>query len=80
MGVGAGLGPGLGGQLYPYLEYEYTMYVFGALCIFGVTLGVFMIPNELNETATEEEIAELELLEEENGFVRKKNEEDTNKL
>lgn len=42
------------------------MYVFGALCIFGVLLGFTMLPGELNETATEEEIAELELIEEEN--------------
>ena len=66
VGVGAGLGPGIGGQLYPYLEYEWTMYVFGMLCLVGMALGVFMIPGALNETATDEEIAELELIEDEN--------------
>jgi len=41
------------------------MYVFTALCFLGVVLGVVLIPNELNQTATDEEVAELELLEEE---------------
>jgi predicted MFS family arabinose efflux permease len=66
VGVGAGLGPGIGGQLYPYLKYEWTMYVFGIMCLLGMALGVFMIPGELNETATDEEVAELELIEDEN--------------
>jgi len=66
VGVGAGLGPGLGGQLFPIIGYKYTMYVFGALCAIGIALGIVMIPGELNETATDEEIAELELIEDEN--------------
>lgn len=41
------------------------MYVFGALCFIGVVFGIALIPSELNQTATEEEIAELEMLEEE---------------
>jgi hypothetical protein len=42
------------------------MYVFGAFCLLGMVLGMVMIPGELNETATDEEVAELELIEEEN--------------
>tara|TARA_B110000285_G_scaffold27018_1_gene26463 strand:- start:1268 stop:1561 length:294 start_codon:yes stop_codon:yes gene_type:complete len=42
------------------------MYVFGGICLFGLALGACQIPSELNETATDEEIAELELIEEEN--------------
>ena len=53
VGFGGGLGPGLGGQIYPLLEYQHTMYVFGSLCLFGIILGIYMIPSELNETATE---------------------------
>jgi hypothetical protein len=34
--------------------------------LIGIILGSIMIPSELNETATDEEIAELELIEEEN--------------
>jgi hypothetical protein len=41
------------------------MYVFTGLCLLGVVLGVILIPSELNQTATDEEVAELELLEEE---------------
>ena len=48
VGFGNGLGPGLGGLIYPYLGYEYTMYVFGALCFLGIILGVLLIPSELN--------------------------------
>ena len=72
VGFGGGLGPGIGGQIYPYLGYEITQYVFGAMCLVGVALGATMIPSELNETATDEEIAELELIEEENEPREKK--------
>ena len=41
------------------------MYVFAGFCLLGVFLGSIMIPSELNQTATDEEVAELELLEEE---------------
>jgi|APSaa5957512535_1039671.scaffolds.fasta_scaffold291129_1 MFS family permease len=66
VGFGNGIGPGLGGQIYPLLGYEYTMYVFGAFCLLGIFFGFALIPGELNQTATDEEVAELELLEEEN--------------
>ena len=45
VGFGFGLGPGLGGQLYPYLGYQYTNYAFGVLCVIGWVLGFYMIPN-----------------------------------
>lgn len=48
VGFGNGLGPGVGGFLYPLFGYEYTMYVFGVLCFIGMVLGMVMIPNELN--------------------------------
>tara|TARA_B110000285_G_C14818013_1_gene465139 strand:+ start:469 stop:606 length:138 start_codon:yes stop_codon:yes gene_type:complete len=41
------------------------MYVFTGFCLLGLFLGTVMIPGELNQTASEEEIAELELFEEE---------------
>ena len=41
------------------------MYVFTGFCFLGVCLGIILIPGELNQTATDEEVAELELLEEE---------------
>jgi len=41
------------------------MYVFTGCCLLGVFLGIILIPSELNQTATDEEVAELELLEDE---------------
>ena len=46
-----------------YLKYDQTMYVFASTCIFGLLLANFLIPSELNQTASDEEIAELEMLE-----------------
>lgn len=59
VGFGNGLGPGVGGFLYPMLGYEVTMYVFAVLCFIGMILGIFMIPSELNEPAVDM-IAEAE--------------------
>ena len=80
VGFGNGLGPGLGAQVYPYLGYEYTMYVFGVLCFVGVVFGIALIPSELNQTATEEEIAELEMLQEEIDEEMEENEKPKKKL
>lgn len=60
VGFGNGLGPGVGGFLYPIFGYEYTMYVFGVLCFIGMILGIIMIPSELNHPA--EKIEERERL------------------
>jgi len=60
VGFGNGLGPGVGGFLYPIFGYEYTMYVFGVLCFIGMVLGIIMIPSELNHPA--EKIEERERL------------------
>lgn len=48
VGVGGGIGPFLGGQIYPLIGYEYTMYVFTGFCLLGVFLGMCLIPGELN--------------------------------
>jgi len=49
------------------------MYIFASSCLIGLAMCKFYIPNELNQTANMEEIAELELLEEQaNDFVDKK--------
>lgn len=41
------------------------MYLFGGLNFFGLLCCVFLIPNELNVTVTEEEIAEFQAEKEE---------------
>lgn len=61
VGFGNGLGPGVGGFLYPIFGYEYTMYVFAVLCFIGMILGMVMIPSELN-TPPIDRVAEREKL------------------
>ena len=41
------------------------MYLFGGLNFFGLLCCVFLIPNELNVTVTEQEIAEFQAEKEE---------------
>jgi len=59
VGCGLGLGPTLGSFVYGYLAYEKTMYFFGALNTMGLLFCILGVPNELNMSATEEEVAEL---------------------
>jgi MFS family permease len=60
VGLGLGLGPLIGSAIYPYLAYEGTMYAFGFLNLFTMTYSFCKIPNALNETASDAEVAELE--------------------
>lgn len=60
VGVGLGLGPMLGSAVYPLLEYEGTMYFFGALNLTIMILCIFFIPNQLNQTTSLDELAEVE--------------------
>lgn len=60
VGLGLGLGPLVGSAIYPYLAYEGTMYFFGCLNFITMIMSAIFIPNALNQTATDEEIAELE--------------------
>ena len=41
------------------------MYLFGIFLFLGIIMGFLFIPSYLNETATDEEMAELEKLDEE---------------
>jgi len=59
-GLGLGLGPAIGSFVFKYLEYEYTMYFFGALNFVGLISCYFLIPSVLNNRITEEEINEIE--------------------
>ena len=63
VGLGLSLGPYLGQFLMKYLAYDHTMYVFASTCVFGFLMANFLIPSELNQTASDEELAELEMLE-----------------
>ena len=53
VGLGLGIGPLIGSAIYPYLEYEWTMYAFGFLNLFTMIISWVLIPAALNETATE---------------------------
>ena len=48
VGVGLGLGPMIGSAVYPYLNYEGTMYFFGGMNLIVMLICVFFIPSQLN--------------------------------
>lgn len=60
VGLGLGIGPLVGAALYGPLEYSGTMYFFGGLNIFTMVMCAIFIPKSLNETATREEVFELD--------------------
>ena len=64
VGLGLGLGPSIGSFVYGYLGYAGTMYLFAGLNGFATVLCVFLIPNALNQTISEDIMAELEFEEE----------------
>lgn len=60
VGLGLGIGPLAGDHLYEATEdFALSMYCFGALNLVTMLLCLFLIPSEMNITATEEEIDEL---------------------
>lgn len=61
VGLGLGIGPLVGGFLYGLVDYEYTMYCFAGLNFVTMVFIYKYIPNSLNETASDEEIAELDI-------------------
>ena len=64
VGLGLGLGPTIGSVFYSYLEYAGTMYLFAGLDGLGMLVCIFFIPGALNETVSEEELAQMEFFEE----------------
>jgi cyanate permease len=60
VGLGLGVGPLLGSAIYPILDYAGTMYAFGLLILFTMAMSYILIPEALNETASDAEVAELE--------------------
>ena len=64
VGLGLGLGPTIGSVFYSYLEYAGTMYLFAGLDGLGMLVCIIFIPSALNETVSEEEMAQLEFFEE----------------
>lgn len=60
VGVGLGAGPTLGSIISTKCTYEVTMYCFGVINTVGLLACILMIPGELNSSASEEEVAEIE--------------------
>mmetsp|Transcript_12602 Transcript_12602/g.21202 ORF Transcript_12602/g.21202 Transcript_12602/m.21202 type:complete len:214 (+) Transcript_12602:209-850(+) len=60
VGFGLGVGPVIGEILDAQFGYEITMYFFGLINLVGVLICFAMIPNELNQTASDEEVAEFQ--------------------
>ena len=59
VGLGLGVGPLIGGWLYHAAGYEITMFVFGGFNLVTMIYCWINIPNSLNSTVTDEEVAEL---------------------
>ena len=55
VGLGLGLGPMIGGLVFPFLRYSGTMTFFGFLNIGAMTLCYFMLPAKLNEAGKHDE-------------------------
>lgn len=50
VGIGLSLGPALGSVVYPYLEFEGTMYFFGGLNFLAMCICYWCIPDSLGKT------------------------------
>ena len=59
VGLGLGIGPLVGDLLFEKTDFAITMYCFGALNLFTLIMCILMIPNELNQTASNKEIDDL---------------------
>tara|TARA_B110000285_G_C15026383_1_gene564389 strand:+ start:400 stop:780 length:381 start_codon:yes stop_codon:yes gene_type:complete len=64
-GFGGTIGNLLAGILYEKIDYMYTMVVFFAIMFIAYLVSLTLIPNELNQTVTEEELETYEELEQE---------------
>ena len=53
VGVGLGVGPTLGSIISTQCSYEVTMYIFGVFNMIGLIACIFMIPGELNASASD---------------------------
>ena len=60
VGLGLGLGPVIGSFFFGFLAFEGTMYLFGVFNLLATGMCICMIPNALNQTLSEDEIAMIE--------------------
>jgi len=60
VGVGLGMGPTIGSIVFKFMDYQYTMYFFGFLNLFGLIVCYFLIPSVLNGTVSSEDIENIE--------------------
>lgn len=77
VGMGLGLGPAIGSVIDGQVGYAWTMYIFGILNAVAMIICFFFLPNALNKTESDEEIAEVEaeieeLMDEDNLDPKKK--------
>ena len=59
------MGPSIGSIVFGLSDFQITMYFFAGLNLVALIICYLFIPNELNQTVSIEEIAELEMMEEE---------------
>ena len=60
VGLGLGIGPLAGDQLFEVIGFEYSMYSFGGLNLLALLLCIILIPSVLNQTASGQEMNELD--------------------
>lgn len=60
VGMGLALGPAIGSIVYPHLGYAGTMYFFGALNFLAMCTVFWCIPDELDGTVSDKEVAKIE--------------------
>jgi MFS family permease len=61
VGVGMGMGPVIGSLFFSFLDYEGTMYAFGIVCFFATFMCIYMIPSDFNDVLGDDELAEIEV-------------------
>ena len=57
-GLGLSAGPLLGGLLFTDLDYTGTLFFFGAINLFVLLLCQYLIPNEMNNSDSEDSLEE----------------------
>ena len=60
VGMGLAMGPAIGSVFDSFTGYENTMYIFGVINTVAMLSCWWYLPNELNKTQSEAEVAELE--------------------
>lgn len=59
IGIGLACGPALGSLVFDALQFEYTLYLFGAICLVACIADILLLPSFLNKGVSEEAKSEI---------------------